>query len=140
MSSGFRSSCYWTDWNWANTENIRIGLVFAVLEQWKFLHYIDRFDHIKANKSKLINNYCYEHIFTAMNIYLLLRIPFDCYAHIFISMDIYVPLWTYIYWKITHNYVLLWTYIYWNKHIHIYLQLWNYIYCYEHIFTEMDLY
>jgi hypothetical protein len=27
MSSGFRSSCYWTDWNWANTENIRIGLV-----------------------------------------------------------------------------------------------------------------
>jgi hypothetical protein len=33
MSSGFRSSCYWTDWNWANTENIRIGLVFAVLAQ-----------------------------------------------------------------------------------------------------------
>ena len=27
MSSGFRSSCYWTDWNWANTENIRIGLI-----------------------------------------------------------------------------------------------------------------
>jgi hypothetical protein len=26
MSSGFRSSCYWTDWNWANTENIRIDL------------------------------------------------------------------------------------------------------------------
>ena len=41
----------WTDWNWANTENIRIGLVFAVLAQWKFLYYIDRFDHIKANKS-----------------------------------------------------------------------------------------
>ena len=33
MSGGFRSSCYWTDWNWANTENIRIGLVFAVLAQ-----------------------------------------------------------------------------------------------------------
>jgi energy-coupling factor transporter transmembrane protein EcfT len=45
MSSGFRSSCYWTDWNWANTENIRIGLVFAVLAQWKFLYCIDRFDH-----------------------------------------------------------------------------------------------
>jgi hypothetical protein len=28
-----RTSCYWTDWNWANTENIRIGLVFAVLAQ-----------------------------------------------------------------------------------------------------------
>jgi predicted lipoprotein len=39
------------DWNWANAENIRIGLVFAVLAQWKFLYYIDRFDHIKANKS-----------------------------------------------------------------------------------------
>jgi hypothetical protein len=36
-------------------ENIRIGLVFAVLAQWKFLYCIDRFDHIKANKSKLIN-------------------------------------------------------------------------------------
>jgi hypothetical protein len=36
MSSGFRSSCYWTDWNWANTENIRIGLVFAVLENESF--------------------------------------------------------------------------------------------------------
>ena len=61
MSSGFRSSCYWTDWNWANTKNIRIGLVFAVLAQWKFLYCIDRFDHIKANKSKLINKseYCY---------------------------------------------------------------------------------
>jgi hypothetical protein len=34
-SSGFRSSCYWTDWNRANTENIRIGLVFAVLAQMK---------------------------------------------------------------------------------------------------------
>jgi hypothetical protein len=56
MSSGFRSSCYWTDWNWANTENIHIGLVFAVLAQCKFLYCIDRFDHIKANKSKLINN------------------------------------------------------------------------------------
>jgi hypothetical protein len=55
-SSGFRSSCYWTDWNRANTENIRIELVFAVLPQWKFLYCIDRFDHIKANKSKLINN------------------------------------------------------------------------------------
>jgi hypothetical protein len=22
----------WTDWNWANTENIRIGLVFAVFK------------------------------------------------------------------------------------------------------------
>ena len=59
MSSGFRSSCYWTDWNWANTENIRIGLVFAVLAQWKFLYCIDRFDHIKANKSKLINKIKY---------------------------------------------------------------------------------
>ena len=56
MSSGFRSSCYWTDWNWANTENIHIGLIFPVLTQWKFLYCIDRFDHIKANKSKLINN------------------------------------------------------------------------------------
>jgi hypothetical protein len=45
--------------NWANTENIRIGLVFAVLAQWKFLYCIDRFDHIKANKSKLINKMCY---------------------------------------------------------------------------------
>jgi hypothetical protein len=59
MSSGFRSSCYWTDWNWANTENIRIGLVFVVLAQWKFLYCIDRFDHIKANKSKLINKKMY---------------------------------------------------------------------------------
>jgi hypothetical protein len=32
-SSGFPSSCYWTDWNRVNTENIRIGLVFAVLAQ-----------------------------------------------------------------------------------------------------------
>jgi hypothetical protein len=61
MSSGFQSSCYWTDWNWANTENIRIGLVFSVLAQWKFLYCIDRFDHIKANKSKLINNTLYWH-------------------------------------------------------------------------------
>jgi hypothetical protein len=30
MSRGFRSSCYWTDWNWANTENSHIGLVFAL--------------------------------------------------------------------------------------------------------------
>ena len=59
MSSGFRSSCYWTDWNRANTENIRIGLVFAVLAQWKFLYCIDRFDHIKANKSNLINKHVY---------------------------------------------------------------------------------
>jgi hypothetical protein len=59
MSSGFWSSCYWTGWNWANTENIRIGLVFPVLAQWKFLYCIDRFDHIKANKSKLINNLFY---------------------------------------------------------------------------------
>jgi hypothetical protein len=59
MSSEFRSSCYWTDWNWANTENILIGLVFAILAQCKFLYCIDRFDHIKANKSKLINNRCY---------------------------------------------------------------------------------
>ena len=44
-------SCYWIDWNWANTENIRIGLVFAVLAQGKFLYCIDRFDRIKANKS-----------------------------------------------------------------------------------------
>jgi hypothetical protein len=65
MSSGFRSSCYWTDWNWVNTENNRIGLVFAVFAQWKFLYYIDRFDHIKINKSKLINKVCY--------IYLLLK-------------------------------------------------------------------
>ena len=34
--------------NWANTENIRIGLVFAVLAQWKFLYCIDRFDHYKG--------------------------------------------------------------------------------------------
>jgi hypothetical protein len=60
MSSGFRSSCYWTDWNWANTENIRIGLIFAILAQWTFLYCIDRFDHIKANKSKLINNHNYK--------------------------------------------------------------------------------
>jgi hypothetical protein len=33
MSSGFRSNCYRTGWNWANTENIRIGLGFAVLAQ-----------------------------------------------------------------------------------------------------------
>jgi hypothetical protein len=45
---GFRSSCYWTDWNRAYTVNIRIGLVFIVLTQWKFLYCIDRFDHIKA--------------------------------------------------------------------------------------------
>ena len=32
---------------------------FAVLARWKFLYYIDRFDHIKANKSKLINNKIY---------------------------------------------------------------------------------
>ena len=43
----------------ANTENIRIGLVFAVLAQWKCLYCIDRFDHIKANKLKLINNSFY---------------------------------------------------------------------------------
>ena len=55
-SSGFRSSCYWTDRNRANTENIRIGLVFVVLAQWKFVYCIDRFDDIKANKSWLINN------------------------------------------------------------------------------------
>jgi hypothetical protein len=55
-SSGFRSSCYWTNWNRANTENIRIGLVFVVLAQWKFVYGIDRFDNIKANKSRLINN------------------------------------------------------------------------------------
>ena len=66
MSSGLRSSCYRTDWNWANTENIRIGLVFAVLAQWKFLYCIDRFDHIKANKSKLINKSCYKRTFTCI--------------------------------------------------------------------------
>ena len=66
MSNGFRSSCYWTDWNWANTENIRIGLVFAVLAQWKFLNCIDRFDHIKANKSKLINKGWYKGVIFAM--------------------------------------------------------------------------
>jgi hypothetical protein len=44
VSSGIRPSCYWTDWNRANTENIRIELVFAVLAQWKFLYCIDRFD------------------------------------------------------------------------------------------------
>ena len=32
-SRGIRSSCYWTDWNRVNTENIRIELVFAVLAQ-----------------------------------------------------------------------------------------------------------
>ena len=42
-----------------NTENIRIGLFFAVLTQWKFLYCIDRFDHIKATKSRLINNHQY---------------------------------------------------------------------------------
>jgi hypothetical protein len=53
MSSGFRSSCYWTDWNWANTENIRIGLVFAV-------YYITRigdqtiFNTWKNNKKKCL--------------------------------------------------------------------------------------
>jgi hypothetical protein len=57
MSSGFISSCYWTDWNWANTENIRIGLVFAALVQWKFLYCIDRFDHIR----RLLKNYKYLH-------------------------------------------------------------------------------
>ena len=36
-------------------ENIRIGLVFAALAQWKILFCIDRFD-IKTNKFKLINN------------------------------------------------------------------------------------
>jgi hypothetical protein len=46
-SSGFRSSCYWTNWNRANAENIRIGLGFVVLAQWKFIYLIDRFDHIK---------------------------------------------------------------------------------------------
>jgi hypothetical protein len=44
---------------WKTPEHIRIGLVFAVLTQWKFLYCIDRFDHIKANKSKLINNNSY---------------------------------------------------------------------------------
>jgi hypothetical protein len=29
------------------------------LAQWKFLYCIDRFDHIKANKLKLINNFEY---------------------------------------------------------------------------------
>jgi hypothetical protein len=57
--AGVWSSCYWTDWNRANTDNIRIGLVFAVLDQWTFLYCIDKFDHIKANKLKLINNVFY---------------------------------------------------------------------------------
>ena len=58
-SSGFRSNCYWTDRNRANTENICIGLVFVVLAQWKLLYCIDRFKNIKANKSRLINKYIY---------------------------------------------------------------------------------
>jgi hypothetical protein len=41
------------------TSSDQIGLFFAVLAQWKFLYCIDRFDHIKANKSKLINNIFY---------------------------------------------------------------------------------
>ena len=53
-SSGFPSS---SDRNRANTGNIRIGLVFVVLAQWKFLYCIDRFDNIKANKSRLINKW-----------------------------------------------------------------------------------
>jgi hypothetical protein len=32
MSSGFRSSCYWTDWHWANTENI-LAAIFKILER-----------------------------------------------------------------------------------------------------------
>jgi len=40
-------------------KKIRIGLVFAILAQWKFLYCIDTFDHIKANKSKFINNISY---------------------------------------------------------------------------------
>ena len=58
-SSGFRYSCYWTDRNWANKENIQIQ-VFAILPQWKFLYCMDRFDHIKANKSKLIKKMFYQ--------------------------------------------------------------------------------
>jgi hypothetical protein len=37
-SSGFRSSCYWTNRNRANTETIRIWLFFVVLAQWKFIY------------------------------------------------------------------------------------------------------
>ena len=61
-SSGFRSSCYWMDWNRATTENIRIGLVFVVLAHWKFLYCIDKFDNIKANISRFINNKFYSTI------------------------------------------------------------------------------
>jgi hypothetical protein len=50
----------------ADSDLVVIGLTgigpiwkISVLAQWKFLYYIDRFDHIKANKSKLINNVCY---------------------------------------------------------------------------------
>jgi len=56
--------------NQSNTDNFRIGLVFAVLAQWKFLYCIDRFDHIKANKSKLINKIQYTYF------YFQLRSPF----------------------------------------------------------------
>ena len=34
-------------------------VMFFILAQWKFLYCIDRFDHIKANKSKLINKRFY---------------------------------------------------------------------------------
>ena len=39
--------------------NISYWTVFVVLTQWKFLYCIDRFDNIKANKSRLINNSLY---------------------------------------------------------------------------------
>ena len=52
-------------------------LIFAVLAQWKFLYYIDRFDHIKVNKSKLINN---EHYMS------------KSVAHAVSTFDLYHPL------------------------------------------------
>ena len=68
-------------------------LVFAVLAQWKFLYYIDRFDHIKVNKSKLIDN---EHYMS------------KSVAHAVSTFDLYHPLgrwplgWYRFLWLIRH--------------------------------------
>jgi hypothetical protein len=70
QNSYWTSGCYWTDRNRANTENIRIGLVFVVLAQWKFLYCIGRFDNIKANKSRLIN-------------YLYIDCIYEYYIHVY---------------------------------------------------------
>ena len=87
MSSRFRSSCYWTDWNWANSENIHIGLVFAILVQCKFLYCIDRFGHIKAIKSKLINNIGY---FFSLSERGLFRTFIFIYDGIFLCLYLYM--------------------------------------------------